>query len=121
MSNAGTVFRLDGAGYADDASQLHRRRGYPSAGLIQAIDGNFYGTTRGNGGAIGRGTVFKLDAAGTLTTLHSFTGQRRRESLRGLIQADERQLLRHDRFGRRVRRRARSSSSMRRGDADDAP
>src|SRR5438876_10580870 len=50
---------------------------YPQAGLIQARDGSFYGTT--SGGGIGNcfsgcGTVFKMDAAGTLTTLHSFNG-----------------------------------------------
>ena len=42
----------------------------PGAGLIQASDGNFYGTTAG--GPAEGGTVFKLTAAGTLTTLHSF-------------------------------------------------
>src|SRR5438132_3583322 len=41
-------------------------------GLIQASDGNFYGTTY-QGGASGNGTVFKMDAAGTLTTLHSIS------------------------------------------------
>src|SRR5438034_9241179 len=46
---------------------------YPQAGLIQASDGSFYGTTD-EGGTSGYGTVFKLDAAGTLTTLHSFNG-----------------------------------------------
>jgi len=45
----------------------------PYAGLIQAADGNFYGTTRG-GGAFGHGTIFRLDTAGTLTTLHHFAG-----------------------------------------------
>ncbi len=42
----------------------------PSA-VIQAADGNFYGTTRG-GGANGYGTVFKLTPQGVLATLHSF-------------------------------------------------
>jgi hypothetical protein len=40
--------------------------------LIQASDGNFYGTTSGTtaaGVAADGGTVFKLDGAGTLTTL----------------------------------------------------
>src|SRR5262245_36206403 len=45
----------------------------PYAGLIQAADGSFYGTTR-FGGAAGRGTIFRLDATGTLTTLHHFMG-----------------------------------------------
>jgi uncharacterized repeat protein (TIGR03803 family) len=43
----------------------------PLAALVQATDGNFYGTTP-DGGANGYGTVFKLTAGGTLTPLHSF-------------------------------------------------
>lgn len=47
----------------------------PEAGLIQATDGNFYGTTAG-GGALncdnGCGTVFKMTPGGALTTLYSF-------------------------------------------------
>jgi len=46
----------------------------PDAGLIQATDGNFYGTTV-NGGAYTYGTVFKITTGGTLTTLHSFCAQ----------------------------------------------
>jgi uncharacterized repeat protein (TIGR03803 family) len=44
----------------------------PFAGLIQATDGNLYGTTGGNG-ANGGGTVFKITPSGTLTTLYNFT------------------------------------------------
>jgi len=44
---------------------------FPYAGLVQGADGNFYGTTQ-QGGANGQGTVFKLTAGGTLTTLYSF-------------------------------------------------
>ena len=44
---------------------------FPLAGLVQGIDGNFYGTTL-SGGANGYGTVFKITPSGTLTTLHSF-------------------------------------------------
>ncbi len=46
---------------------------YPHAGLVQALDGNFYGTTTG-GGAHDLGIIFKITSAGTLTTLYSFTG-----------------------------------------------
>ena len=45
----------------------------PYSALIEAQDGNFYGTTLG-GGTSGRGTVFRLTPSGELTTLHSFTG-----------------------------------------------
>jgi uncharacterized repeat protein (TIGR03803 family) len=42
-------------------------------GLVLGTDGYFYGTTQ-NGGTYGDGTVFRISAAGELTTLHSFTG-----------------------------------------------
>jgi uncharacterized repeat protein (TIGR03803 family) len=46
---------------------------FPTAGLVQATDGNFYGTTRG---ALTRpvndGTVFEITSDGTMTTLYSF-------------------------------------------------
>ena len=59
--------------HADDAAQLRRCTDGddPVAGLIQATDGNFYGTTS-EGGAHGDGTVFKITPSGTLTTLYSF-------------------------------------------------
>jgi uncharacterized repeat protein (TIGR03803 family) len=44
---------------------------YPYAGLVQATNGDLYGTTSG-GGAYGPGTVFKITPSGTLTTLYSF-------------------------------------------------
>jgi len=47
---------------------------FPYAGLIQATDGNFYGTTSGGGAYDYYGTVFKIAPVGTLTTLHSFNG-----------------------------------------------
>jgi uncharacterized repeat protein (TIGR03803 family) len=43
----------------------------PLAGLVQASDGNFYGTTY-YGGADANGEIFKITPAGTLTTFYSF-------------------------------------------------
>lgn len=45
----------------------------PTAGLIEATDGNFYGTTSGSNawGSI-PGTVFELNPGGALNTLYSF-------------------------------------------------
>jgi uncharacterized repeat protein (TIGR03803 family) len=60
----------------------------PRAGLIQASDGNFYGTTF-SGGAYNRGTVFKITSAGVLTTLHSFTGADGANPQAALIQATD--------------------------------
>jgi uncharacterized repeat protein (TIGR03803 family) len=44
---------------------------FPLGGLTLGPESELYGTTSG-GGANGRGTFFKIDAAGTLTTLASF-------------------------------------------------
>jgi uncharacterized repeat protein (TIGR03803 family) len=52
----------------------------PDAGVVQATNGNFYGTTL-DGGAnrndcgAGCGTVFEITPAGKLTTLYSFCSQ----------------------------------------------
>jgi uncharacterized repeat protein (TIGR03803 family) len=75
----GTVFKITADGklttlysfdYTDGAT--------PYAGLVQATDGNFYGTTQfggangGNGCNYNCGTVFKITPSGKLTTLYSF-------------------------------------------------
>jgi uncharacterized repeat protein (TIGR03803 family) len=69
----GTVFKITPAG---TFTTLHiffdgADGGLPYDALIQGADGNFYGTTFTGGGA-DEGTVFKITAGGTLTTLHSF-------------------------------------------------
>ncbi len=43
----------------------------PQAGLVQATNGELYGTTSA-GGSAGFGTVFSMTPGGALTTLHSF-------------------------------------------------
>jgi uncharacterized repeat protein (TIGR03803 family) len=45
----------------------------PQSGLLLASDGNYYGMTV-NGGASGKGTVFKITPAGVQSTLYSFAG-----------------------------------------------
>jgi uncharacterized repeat protein (TIGR03803 family) len=47
---------------------------YPTGQVIQALDGNFYGTTS-NGGANGYGSIFRATASGEVTTLYSFCVQ----------------------------------------------
>jgi uncharacterized repeat protein (TIGR03803 family) len=72
----GTVFKITPSGKLTTlynfCSQRHCNDGSnPQAGLMQATDGNFYGTTY-YGGGNGAGTVFKITPSGTLTTLHHF-------------------------------------------------
>jgi uncharacterized repeat protein (TIGR03803 family) len=76
VGNAGTVFKITPAGalttlYGFCAESNCADGSMPRAGLAQASDGDLYGTTEA-GGASGSGTVFKITAGGTLTTLHSF-------------------------------------------------
>ena len=53
----------------------------PTAGLIQATDGNFYGTTYAGGPGVcvingsTCGTVFRISATGALTTLYNFCSE----------------------------------------------
>jgi uncharacterized repeat protein (TIGR03803 family) len=70
----GTVFRISTNGVL---STLYSFPGSndganPQAGLVQGSDGMLYGTTRTGGTNGGYGTVFKISANGTLTTLYSF-------------------------------------------------
>ncbi len=49
---------------------------HPAAALIQASDGNFYGTTYEGGtkSTYGFGTIFKMSQAGVVTVLYRFAG-----------------------------------------------
>jgi uncharacterized repeat protein (TIGR03803 family) len=58
----------------------------PQAGLIQAYNGDLYGTTN-SGGASGAGTIFKITRGGALTTLYSFNGTDAGYPTAGLVQA----------------------------------
>jgi uncharacterized repeat protein (TIGR03803 family) len=72
----GTVLKVDTAG---TETVLYSFTGgmdgaNPNGGVVRdALSGNLYGTTAG-GGALGCGTVFKVDEKGNETVLYSFTG-----------------------------------------------
>ncbi len=58
---------LNGSGYCADGRS-------PFGGLIQATDGNLYGTTIA-GGTNDIGTVYEMTPSGTLTTIYNFCSQ----------------------------------------------
>ena len=89
----GTVFKVTPQG---QKTTLYNFTGgtdgaYPQAGLLQASDGNFYGTTYAGGGiGKGYGTVFKITPQGQKTTLYSFAGRTDGANpYAGLIQASD--------------------------------
>jgi len=80
-TGCGTVFKITPSGTTSTVytfcSQANCTDGdYPYAGLVQASDGNFYGTTTYGGSSgcatFGCGTAFKLTPAGSLSTLYTF-------------------------------------------------
>jgi uncharacterized repeat protein (TIGR03803 family) len=75
-AGAGTVFRITPSGTLQTlytfCSQSHCADGEnPQGSLVQALDGNLYGTTQ-NGGAGDAGTIFKISLNGAFATIHSF-------------------------------------------------
>jgi uncharacterized repeat protein (TIGR03803 family) len=91
----GTVFKITPSGKLTTLYSFCPESGcpdgeFPAAELVQATDGNFYGTTY-NGGTgtnctSGCGTIFEITASGTLTTLHSFDGTDGAGPEAGLVQ-----------------------------------
>lgn len=74
-ANKGTIFRMTSGGALAvlwSFGQLANDGTSPYAGLIQARDGNFYGTTLLGGN--GYGTIFRMTPSGALTVLYSGFG-----------------------------------------------
>jgi uncharacterized repeat protein (TIGR03803 family) len=90
-SHAGTIFRIDGNG---TLATLYRFSGYadgsgPIAGLTQATDGSFYGSTLSGGSNEGNGfgTLFRITPSGGFTTLYSFNSTDGSYPYGGLLQS----------------------------------
>lgn len=87
----GTVFRMTPSG---TLTSLYSFTGgsdgsAPFGALLQATDGNFYGTTS-TGGANGYGTIFQIIPTGVFTTLHSFLGGNEgRKPMAGMVQGQD--------------------------------
>ncbi len=76
----GSVFKITAGGtlttlYSFCAQTNCPDGAYPQAGLVQATDGNFYGTTSGYGANGVGGTIFRISHSGTLKTLYSFCSE----------------------------------------------
>jgi uncharacterized repeat protein (TIGR03803 family) len=76
-ANAGVVYKVDAAGHETVLYSFTGRAegGWPYAGVVRDSAGNLYGTTYGGGGSANAGVVYKVDAGGHETVLHTFTGQ----------------------------------------------
>src|ERR1700676_2367019 len=79
FKNSGVVFRVTPSGkytvlYAFCSQTNCTDGANPYAGLVQAADGNFYGTTQAGGQGIvyPEGVVFKITPSGKYTLLHTF-------------------------------------------------
>ena len=105
----GTVFRITPGGTLTTLHNFEGTDGIGPNGLVQGTDGNFYGTTV-YGGANddcfgtflnlpGCGTVFKITAAGKLTTLHSFDVTDGGNPSAGLVQGTDGNLYGTTEFG----------------------
>jgi uncharacterized repeat protein (TIGR03803 family) len=93
-SGSGTVFELTTAGVATALySFLGGSDGMnPNGDLIQASDGNFYGTTTygGTDGVVSdEGTVFRVTPEGVETVLHSFVGTDGANPAAGLVEGTD--------------------------------
>jgi uncharacterized repeat protein (TIGR03803 family) len=75
VNGAGTVFQITPSGEFITRYSFTGGNdgGSPWGGLMQANDGNIYGTTQ-EGGVYGDGTVFQMAPAGSLATIAQFDG-----------------------------------------------
>src|SRR5215208_6778379 len=94
----GEIFRMDAAG---DFTVIHRFDSYlsdggrPRSGLIEGRDGFLYGTAPSGGQPVTAsryGIVYRMDKAGTVTVLHTFTGPDGSRPWAGLVQGADGQL-----------------------------
>jgi len=83
ITGCGTVYKITSAGLLTTLYSFDITDGAGAVGLVQASNGILYGVTGAGGtsgncqskdGATGCGTVFKITTAGKLTTLHNFSG-----------------------------------------------
>ncbi|WP_158267480.1 choice-of-anchor tandem repeat GloVer-containing protein [Adhaeribacter arboris] len=87
----GTIFKMctDGTFTTLHSLNINTDGAYPEGNLIQATDGNLYGTAP-SGGSKGYGTIFRITPGGTFKVLHSFDfSSNGRAPYGGLIQGND--------------------------------
>jgi len=97
----GTIFKITPSGTQTTLYSFCPKSGCedglnPQGGLVQATNGNFYGTTPGGGTSqncnsfsLGCGSVYQLTAKGVFSTVHSFAESDGATPLGGLIQGSD--------------------------------
>lgn len=86
----GTVYRMTSDGQLTTIASFAGTNGggaFPYGPLLQASDGNFYGTSEW--GDWGQGEIFKVTSAGVLTTFHSFDFSDGEDPNPGLIEGND--------------------------------
>jgi len=101
-ANTGTIFKITTGGTLTTIktfSGVGATDGYyPDTGLVQAVDGNIYGTTD-QGGPGGHGTIYKLTMAGVYSVIHGFNGTDGSSAFGPLMQAGDGKLYGTTEFG----------------------
>lgn len=94
-ASCGTIFKITPSGSLTTLHSFSFVDGGGPNALIQATDGNFYGTTLWGGASYvigepdyGNGTIFRTTPDGTLTTLFNFDGTNGSGPSAGLLQVD---------------------------------
>jgi len=87
-TTGGTVFRITAGGVLTTLYTFDDNEGTDFAGVVQATDGNFFGTTY-MGGTYNDGTVYKITPNGVFTTLHTFAGTDGNSPQASLVQATD--------------------------------
>lgn len=74
-NGSGVIFKIKPNGQLKVIHNFEGTGGgfYPVTGLVQASDGNFYGTTH-RGGLADAGTIFRITPQGQYSVLHKFDG-----------------------------------------------
>src|SRR5262249_5972541 len=84
----GIVFKITTDGTFTILHRFSGGDGSDPVRMVQASDGNFYGTTF-SGGFLDAGTIFKMTPSGTLTTLYAFSGAEDGSGPFALVQAGD--------------------------------